>query len=81
MKVILRKLGKCRPGKGGTPYGIVSCDGDVYIDPRQLESEMIDTMVHELLHVAYPHMSEDNVRRGSKVVSDWLWKNGYRRRK
>lgn len=79
-RVITARLGKKAPGgQSHTPFGIVSSDGNVYIDPRQCESELLDTLVHEMLHIAYPRMSEANVRRGSRTVSNVLWRKGYRR--
>lgn len=54
--------------------------GVVSIDPRQPEDEMIDTMVHEFLHVACPHMPENEVARAATLIADNLWRQGYRRK-
>ena len=53
-KVIYRKLGRTKPkieryGYSRTSYG-EWVRGKVYIDPRQDADEMLDTLVHELLH-------------------------------
>lgn len=80
-KVYTRRLGKHKPGKNGTSYGVVGLDGNVYIDPRQPPSEFLDTLIHEVLHIACPHMSEENVRRVSWTISAAVWKKGYRRQK
>ena len=79
-RILTEKLGKRAPGRrSNTPYGIVASDGNVYIDPRQSKSEMLDTLVHEMLHIAYPRMSERSVRRGSRTISKVLWRRGYRK--
>lgn len=39
---------------------------------------MLDTLVHEMLHIAYPRMSEQSVRNGSTIISTVLWRKGYR---
>jgi hypothetical protein len=80
--ILTRRLGKTAPGKGGkTPYGMVDMEGNVYIDPRQSKSEMLDTLVHEMLHIAYPRMSEKSVRGGSLAISTALWRRGYRQKR
>lgn len=79
-RVFTKNLGGPRPGskRSSTPFGIVDADGNVYIDPRQCKSEMLDTLIHEMLHIAYPRMSEQNVRKGSLAISTVLWRKGYR---
>ena len=76
------KLGKAPPdGKpGGTPFGIFDPNtGAIRIDPRQTEDELIDTLVHELVHASYPFLEEDAVHNGATAIAQSLWEMGYRR--
>ena len=36
-------------------------------------------LVHEALHLAYPDLSEADVRRGAKLIAAVEWSQGYRR--
>ena len=78
-----RKLGKARPShskKCKTPFGHCWKGwGDIHIDPRQPEHEMIDTVVHELIHDAMPFLAEEAVEPMSQRISAAMWKLGYRR--
>jgi hypothetical protein len=53
--------------------------GDIHIDPRQPEHELIDTIVHELIHDTYPFLDEDAVESGATRIAESLWRMGYRR--
>ncbi len=75
-------LGKEAPnGKpGGTPFGDFDPNtGVIRVDPRQKEDELFDTLVHELIHAAYPFLIEDSVHKGATSISSVLWDLGYRR--
>lgn len=76
VKVIWRKLGKERAwGQAETdPVRPV-----VEIDPRLSPKREIETLTHEVLHVAFPQMSEKEVDRAGKVISKVLWEQNYRR--
>jgi hypothetical protein len=66
--------------KGGTPFGDFNPNnGIIRIDPRQSEDEMIDTIVHELIHATYPFLEEETVQKGATQVAKSLWDLGYRR--
>lgn len=45
------------------------------------EQGTMDTEVHELLHVVFPHHREDVIAEGARIVSQMLWELGYRRQK
>jgi hypothetical protein len=82
-KVVYAKLGSSRPklqknGKSKTPFGIWS-DGIIKVDPRQEPSEMLDTLVHEILHEAQPEITEEGIERISEMISAVLWREGYRK--
>jgi hypothetical protein len=79
IKVHFEELGDRPPnGKNSTSFGEME-GTEVYIDPRQKEDELLDTAVHELLHVVCPYMSEKNVHTKATRIAETLWKMGYRR--
>ena len=82
-KIVFDKLGDERPnGKNKTSFGEVDThSGEIYIDPRQSESELLDTLVHELLHLNFKYMSEKNVHNSASNIASTLWRMGYRRKK
>lgn len=76
VKVIWRKLGKERA------WGQAETDPArpvVEIDPRLSPKRELETLTHEVLHVAFPEMSEKEVDRAGKVISKVLWEQNYRR--
>ena len=82
-KVVYTKLGRQRPGNGKkgisrTPYGLWE-RGLIKIDPRQSESELLDTLIHELLHEGLEELTEEGVERVALLVSGVLWREGYRK--
>ena len=82
IKVVFEELGDNPPTtRNSTNFGELDINtGVVSIDPRQPEDEMIDTMVHEFLHVACPSMPEDKVATAATLIADNLWLQGYRRK-
>jgi hypothetical protein len=82
-KVVYTKLGSSRPkirkcGTSKTPFGTWD-KGCIKIDPRQEPSEMMDTLVHEILHEAQPEITEEGIERIANLISDILWREGYRK--
>lgn len=82
-KVVYVKLGSSRPklqknGQSRTPFGEWS-EGMIKIDPRQEPFEMLDTIVHEILHEAQPEINEEGIERISNLISKVLWREGYRK--
>lgn len=74
MKVIVRKLGREKA------VGLADTDKKIIeIDPRQKSKSYLDTMIHEALHIAFPELSENQVKKSSKVIRDFLWNHGYRK--
>ena len=54
---------------------------EITIDKNhETERDRLDTLVHEALHVADWYMSERKVVSLAKIVTDALWRQGYRRR-
>lgn len=52
---------------------------NIWIDRGLTENDELETLIHELMHAAFPWMSEWMVARASKGISDALWKIGYRK--
>jgi hypothetical protein len=71
IKVVERKLGKEQAL--GLSYG-----GKIEIDPRQDAKRRLSTTCHEILHEAFPEMSEKQVLRAEKIFLQVLWDCGYR---
>jgi hypothetical protein len=78
-----RVLGRVKPThdpKCPTPFGYCwKGYGDIHVDPRQSEEEMIDTVAHELLHDALPYLDEEAVEKAANRIASAMWKLGYRR--
>lgn len=78
-----RKLGKAKPSHAPnckTPFGYVWKGwGDIHIDPRQPEHEMIDTVIHELIHDCLPFLDEKTVEETATKMASAMWRLNYRR--
>jgi len=55
--------------------------GDNYmeIDNSLKNKRKLSTLVHESVHLAIPSLSESQVRKVERVVSNLLWQENYRR--
>lgn len=82
IKLAFRLLGKKPPnGKNKTSFGLSDTrTGDVFIDPRQTDSEMLDTVIHECLHIAYPKLQEHKIHYIANMIAGVLVKMGYKRK-
>ena len=64
----------------GKLMGFAEFEGStVTIDPRQSQKEMLDTAIHEGLHLAFPELSEEDVEKAAQIIAQVPWKLGYRR--
>lgn len=81
IKIEFEELGEHPPSnKNSTDFGQADKrTGEVTLDPRQPPFEMLDSAVHEFLHVACPRMPEKNVAATATIIAEALWKMGYRR--
>ena len=81
IKIKFEELGEHPPtNSNNTDFGQADkVTGDVTLDPRQPSSEMLDSAIHEFLHVACPYMSEKNVASTATIIAESLWNMGYRR--
>ena len=58
------------------------CDytqGVIRIALGQKPQDELDTVIHEILHAAYPDLEESAVAQGAQGVAEALWRLGYRR--
>lgn len=74
IKIIDRKLGRERAL--GQAY---KSEKLIEIDPRLRSRRRITVLVHEVMHVVFPRMSESRVDRASATIGKMVWEDGYRR--
>ncbi len=74
IRVIERKLG--REKALGLAY---HDDGEIHIEPGQEPQTFLWTLLHELLHIAYPDLTERQIRKGERILGETLWAMRYRR--
>ena len=74
IRVVEKKLGRER-ALGQCFHG----ENVIEIDPRQGERERLDTLIHEVIHLAKPDLVEEEVIRVSNILTKQVWKCGYRR--
>jgi hypothetical protein len=74
-KVVWRKLGKewCWGQAHHDPRNPL-----IEIDPRLSPKRTLEVLCHEALHLALPELSESEIDRVGKAVSDVAWSQGYR---
>ena len=54
-------LGTCDDRSGKSP--------EIWIDPNQSDSQIVDTLIHEILHACLPDLSEDAVTETATVIA------------
>ena len=48
---------------------------EIIIRPNQGKRDMLDTIIHEVLHAALPHLTEEAVGKAAGVCTDVIYKN------
>ena len=71
-KVIYRKLGKHRM------WGYFF-KNKIHIDERLRGKELFEILIHESTHWSNPELTEDDVRKLSRKLTELLWSQGYRK--
>ena len=57
-------------------YAATSCEfNEIVIRPKQKPRDMLDTIIHEALHAACPHLTEDAVVHAAGVCVDIIYKH------
>jgi hypothetical protein len=75
--IVEKKLG--REQAYGQVWGWMDDNPLIEIDPRLKNKERMIILIHEAIHVAFPHMTERQVIRAGKLVGSVLWMENYRR--
>lgn len=79
-KVTLRKLGRHKAlGMAHIPMDR-RLSSHIEIDSRLKGREKFETFLHEALHLALPHLSEDEVLKAARFQALVTWSEGYRHR-
>jgi len=53
--------------------------GVIEIEKNQTPRNILDTEVHEFIHMTYPEIPEESVLKMGNRISKYLWKLGYRK--
>jgi hypothetical protein len=68
------------PATGVDVWGLYDPNtGDIEMHRKQRGKRLLETFVHEFLHHRFPEFTEEKVTEEGKAITDWLWRNGYRR--
>lgn len=76
IKVVEKRL---RKHGGKKVYGQAHENGLVEIDPRQDSIEYLDTLVHEILHIKFPKLTEKEVIQISNDITNAIWGQNFRK--
>ena len=52
----------------------------ILIDERLKRRARLETILHELLHVAFPTVSEEHITESARDIAKVIWSLGYRER-
>lgn len=72
-RVIRKRLGKNKV------WGFYHSDNEIEIDSTLTGKKELEIMLHELSHGVFPEFSEDKIVQVSRIFTDFLWKNHYRK--
>lgn len=53
--------------------------GIIEIEKNQSELDILDTEVHEFIHMTYPEIPEESVLKMGRRIARFLWKLKYRK--
>jgi hypothetical protein len=53
----------------------------IWVHPKISKKQKLNTTTHEAIHVAYPSLTEKETIDGADLISEVLWKAGYRKMK
>jgi hypothetical protein len=51
---------------------------EIWISSTLTGQNMLETLIHELLHASYPDLNEDAVNATARDIATVLWELGYR---
>lgn len=52
----------------------------IFIDPRLIPKDYMDTLIHESIHLVFPKLSEQKVLNAATTIANLLWRSGYRKK-
>lgn len=50
---------------------------EIWIHPSLKGEQMLETLIHEMLHAAFPDIAEESVTESAKDLAIVLWELGY----
>jgi predicted metal-dependent peptidase len=68
-----------------SPHSLGECDHPAYANPEiwvkrsQKPLDLMDTIIHEILHAVRPELSEEAVLDTATTIAKALWKLNYRK--
>lgn len=71
-KIIYRKLGRHR-------WWGYFLNNKIHVDVRLTGKNLFEIENHEFQHWLYPDKSEEDVRKDSRKITEFLWSLGYRK--
>ena len=72
-KTIYRKM-------GAHVYALFHPDKSlIEIDERLRGKKLLEIHIHEVSHWIHPDLSEDEIRKCSRKMTEYLWREGYRK--
>lgn len=51
----------------------------IEIDPRQASRHYLYVLIHELLHMSFPELTEEGVVRAARLIAKGVWQQNFRR--
>jgi len=83
-KVVYKKIPK-KEGAWGIAWHDKKNDpknkvGIIEIEKQQTPMKMLDTEIHEFIHMTYPEIPEESVLKMGSRIARYLFKLGYRRK-
>jgi len=73
----ITEKGCCRSHFGSTWYA----DRSIVISPKQSKKQMINTIIHEVLHASFPQIKEEEIKNAADSCTEILrkYKNKWRK--
>lgn len=73
IKVVYKKLGR------RNEWGNADIDGKIIeIDPRAVGRKKIEILLHESIHILFPVLDEEAVKKAGAAMAKVLWDEGVR---
>jgi|APGre2960657505_1045072.scaffolds.fasta_scaffold135982_1 hypothetical protein len=74
IKIKFKKLGREKA------FGqAISSESLIELDPRQKQKTMLNTLIHELLHIIEPDWTENKVSKTASILARYIWEAKFRK--